>query len=104
MVEMEFSQSVHRRYRDQGISGGEGPQAGSRPSPACSAGRRCTLPSAETAASSDPCRPVVAYMIMLPLGAKLGDSSSLALVRRVMSLVRKSRIPIQYVLRSEERR
>src|ERR1039458_9020743 len=52
-----------------------GPQAGSRTSAACTDKRCFTLPSLETAAS-EPRLPIwVAYRIILPLGAKVGDSS-----------------------------
>src|SRR6185295_11553624 len=52
-----------------------GPQAGSRTSPPAN-GRRCLMrPSAETAASTPRPPITVASRIILPLGAKLGDSS-----------------------------
>ena len=52
-----------------------GPQAGSRTSAACTVSRWRMRPSVDTA-DSTPRPPLsVAYRIMRPLGAKLGDSS-----------------------------
>src|SRR5690606_16434036 len=78
-----IAQAMVPAYADQGRAGADrnGPHAGSRTSPSCRARRWCTRPSEDTAASSEPPGPLVVYRIMDPFGAKLGDSSSRALLR-----------------------
>ena len=68
-----------------------GPQAGSRTSPAVALRRCLTRPSADTAESTPRPLTTVASRIMRPFGAKLGDSSwSLSVMIWVWRFVRSS--------------
>src|SRR5205823_13592120 len=82
--EREARRAQHTEHRTHGIApfhSMNGPQVGSRTSPAAVLRRCLTRPSADTAESTPRSPITVASRIMRPLGEKLGDSSRSLSVR-----------------------